>query len=104
MKLKYPALIATIVAAVATQGVMAQDATSAPKSRADVRAETKAAVKAGEAAKEGNDIQNIATPKAKGTEKKSLREARAKERAEVKDALKKGEIPPNELQDVTKPK
>ena len=104
MKLKYPALIAAVVAAISTQGVVAQDATSAPKNRADVRAETKAAVKSGDVAKEGTDIQNIAKPKAKGTGKTSLREARAKERAEVKAAVKKGEIPPSDLQDVTKPK
>ena len=104
MKLKYPALIPTIVAAIATQGVMVQDATSAHKSRADVRAETKAAVRSGDAARQGDDIQNIAKPNVMSTGKMSLRETRAKERAEVKDALKMGDIPSDDLQDVTNSK
>jgi len=103
MNFKYKALMAAIVAAVATQGVMAQDAASAPKTRADVKAETKAAVKAGQTPKDA-DEQGLPKPKAKGPGK-SMKEARAKERAEVKKEVKAGEMPKeSDAQGIGKPK
>jgi Domain of unknown function (DUF4148) len=93
MSLKYTALVAAVVTAFASQAVMAQDAASAPKTRAEVRTETKAAVKAGDVPNNAAD-QGLTKPKAKATEKrKSLREARAKERAEAKAAVKAGDVP-----------
>ena len=105
MSLKYTALVAAVVTAFATQTVMAQDAASAPKTRAEVRTETKAAVKAGDVPNEAS-AQGLPGPKAKATEKrKSLKEARAKERAEAKAAVKAGDVP-NEAsaQGLPKPK
>ena len=105
MSLRYTTLVAAVVTAFASQVVMAQDAASAPKSRAEVRTETKAAVKAGDVPNEAS-AQGLPAAKAKSTEKrKSLREARAKERAEAKAAVKAGDVP-NEAsaQGLPKPK
>lgn len=105
MSLNYTALVAAVVTAFASQVVMAQDAASAPKTRAEVRTETKAAVKAGEVPKEA-DAQGLTKPKAKASgERKSLREARAKERAEAKAAVKAGQVPKEaDAQGLPKPK
>jgi hypothetical protein len=103
MSLKYTALVAAVVTAFAAQAVMAQDAASAPKTRAEVRTETKAAVKAGDIPNEAS-VQGLPASKPKSTSKrKSLKEARAKERAEAKAAVKSGDIP-NEASEQGLPK
>ena len=111
MSLKYTALVAAVVTAFASQAVVAQDAASAPKTRAEVRSETKAAVKAGEVPNNAAD-QGLAKPKAKAKKVKGAPKppavseggkTRADVKAETKAAIKAGDVPKGEVPDMTKP-
>ncbi|MBC7955382.1 MAG: DUF4148 domain-containing protein [Cytophagales bacterium] len=112
MKFKTTALLAAIVAALATQGVMAQDAASGPKARAEVKAETKAAVKTGNLPTDAAD-QGLAKPKAKAKKVKGKPKApavseggktRSDVKAETKASMKAGDMPKGDVPDMTKPK
>jgi hypothetical protein len=113
MKLKTTAVLAAIVAAFASQGVMAQDAASAPKARAEVKAEAKAAAKSGAVATDAAD-QGLAKPKARVKKVKNSKpkaaavseggKTRADVKTETKAAIKAGEVPKGEVPDMTKQK
>ena len=88
MKMKTAlSVLAAAVAAVMSSGAMAQDAASAPKSRADVKAETKAAEKSGQTIKAGEAGQ---APAAEAKSNKT----RAERQATTKEARAKHELTP----------
>ena len=88
MKIKTAASLIAAAVALLAQGAYAADAASAPKSRADVKAETKQAEKEGKLAPAGEGKSAITAPaKTSDTTRPAVKDA-------TKDAAKKGELTP----------